>query len=232
MPCTKDAFLSEQEANEKLAQVKAAHKRHGHGGKSWKRLISYQCGKCRLWHHGRDNTERLQKLREITNSQPVKKFPALATCCGKRSESRSRWTAKGSTGHFSWAKLSSATTSAIFKRHLMRLDGTKNRNENDRRKQPVHTLICQHVFQGAVPELVIIEDSEFAVASCFACADKADQMSPEESGSLFAPAHRGDRAIPNKELFSIGDHFPNDGIFQLLDGKYERQPDLPLEGEA
>jgi hypothetical protein len=76
MPCEKDAYVSQHEAEEKLVLLKAERKRQGHGGKSWKRLVAYQCWKCRMWHLGRDNSERLQKLHEITNSQPVKKIPS------------------------------------------------------------------------------------------------------------------------------------------------------------
>jgi hypothetical protein len=85
----------------------------------------------------------------------------------------------------------------------------------------MQTLICQHVFEGAMPELVIIEDAELAVASCFNCAD----------AEAVVPACPHDR-IPNKELWQIDRTFPTDGVYQLLEGEYCRQPDLPETGVA
>jgi hypothetical protein len=76
MPCEKDAYISQAEAEERLVAVKASRKAQGHGGKSWKRLVAYRCWKCRMWHLGRDNSERLQKLHEIGNTQPVKRIPS------------------------------------------------------------------------------------------------------------------------------------------------------------
>ena len=86
------------------------------------------------------------------------------------------------------------------------------------------TLICQHVFEGAIPERVGIEESQLVAAACAACAAAVDTASDEELLTLMKPACPHDR-IPNQYLCELAKHFPMDGSYHLQDGRYVRQPD-------
>lgn len=78
MRCVKQTYQSEAEAEAALADLVAVHRKTGLGGKSWKRLVVYRCPfTCGGFHIGRDSTQRLQKMAEITNSKPAKKIPTL-----------------------------------------------------------------------------------------------------------------------------------------------------------
>jgi hypothetical protein len=74
-PCTKQSYPSLAAAEDALARIVREYRRTRHGGKSWKRLVAYRCAKCLQWHHGRDNTEYIQKMHDIANNPPVKKIP-------------------------------------------------------------------------------------------------------------------------------------------------------------
>jgi len=94
--------------------------------------------------------------------------------------------------------------------------------ENDNR-----AVVCRHVFEGKMPEMLIIEDSILAVASCFACADAAEATSSPDFHMAACP-----HTLPGHQLWKLEQNFPTDGIYQLLEGKYCRQPDLPESGVA
>src|ERR1700729_4355306 len=50
------------------------------------------------------------------------------------------------------------------------------------------STICRHVFAGAMPEVVDIENGLLMAALCFACADATEKnLSPEEIFSILTP---------------------------------------------
>lgn len=67
-------FATQAEAEAECVRLKRRAKRTGEGGRSFKRLHVYVCGN--HFHIGRDNTQRLQKMGEITNTKPAKKIPS------------------------------------------------------------------------------------------------------------------------------------------------------------
>jgi hypothetical protein len=89
------------------------------------------------------------------------------------------------------------------------------------------TIACPHVIRGAMPQMLVIEEGVLIVASCFNCADHAQAtLQPENFHAVCKHSH------PGLPMWGCEGKFSEDGIYQLLEGKYRKQPDFPQEPNA
>jgi hypothetical protein len=72
-------------------------------------------------------------------------------------------------------------------------------------------LICQHVFEGSHPDVVVRAANESAVAVCSSCFGVAEDLTP-------ACPHDG---IPNRKLW---EQLPEEnGVFRFLDDQWVKE---------
>lgn len=99
-------------------------------------------------------------------------------------------------------------------RMLQFLEANPNKEKQQMHCTEQEVLVCQHVFEGAQPEFVLVDGGQLRIATCSACAETAPAWSKE-----LAPACPHD-GIPNQALWALKENFPADGIYQLIGGKY------------
>lgn len=89
------------------------------------------------------------------------------------------------------------------------------------------TIVCPHVLAGAMPEMAIVDQAVLTVAACHDCAIAAEVSGdPDSFRSVCRHTH------PNLLMWSLDKTIPVDGCYQLIDGTYIRQPDIPSPGVA
>ena len=91
--------------------------------------------------------------------------------------------------------------------------------------------ICTHVFDGAFPDVVEIENKHLMAVLCYACADAAQTVeSPEQLLTLMLPMCRCQ--LPT-HVRDIQNQFPESGLYLLQEnGTYEKQPVMCKKGNA
>jgi hypothetical protein len=70
----KEPYFTHAEAEAACNSMKRSARKTGKGGRSFHRLIVYACGN--HFHIGRDCTQRIQKMSEITHTKTAKKIPS------------------------------------------------------------------------------------------------------------------------------------------------------------
>ena len=75
-------------------------------------------------------------------------------------------------------------------------------------------LICQHVFEGGHPDVVVRQENESSsIAVCAGCFGVADNLAP-------VCPHDG---IPNSKLWEQLPTHSGNGVFRFLDGRYAKE---------